>query len=156
MHGITLPQQGHIVNILPPQGISGGAISDVFAMTKSDHATIIIQLGATVGASVRVTVDECSSFVPAASTPIAFAYQEEEVSAGDTLRARDSATVAGLRISASTSTFAVIDVDGSQLTDGYPYLQVTFEDPGAPTIASAVAILTGTRYQQEITDTAIV
>jgi len=155
--GINLAEEGHVVNILPSQNVDGGAVSDVFTLEDYAHASIIVRTGGnTVGASVRVTVDECDDFTPTNSTPIAFGYYRERTTTGDTLEARGTATAAGLRVGATVSQFAVIEIDDSELTDGYPSLQVTVEDPGAVTYVDIIAILSGARYQKATTKTAIV
>lgn len=155
--GINLAEEGHIVNILPSQNVDGGVVSDVFSMENYAHASIIVRTGGnTVGGSVRVTVDECDDFTPTNSTPIAFGYYRERTTTGDTLEARGVAGVEGVRVGATVAQFADIEIDDSELTDGYPNLQVTVEDPGAVTYVDIVAILTGARYKKATTQTAIV
>ena len=73
-----IPNEGHVVNILAPVDINGGAVSsDVFSMENYAHVDIIIQLGVT-GAASTVTVEECDDFTPttcAFSTAADVAYQ---------------------------------------------------------------------------------
>ena len=61
-----------------------------------------------------------------------------------------------ITIAAGTGGFAVIELDSDELADGYPYLQVNITDPGTAKLASGVAILSGGRYQEDITATVIV
>jgi hypothetical protein len=49
----------------------------------------------------------------------------------------------------------LIDIDSSELTDGYPYVVVKMSDPEASTIVSGVAVLSDSRYGSENTPTAI-
>ena len=119
--------------------------SDVFSMKESAHASIILQLGVT-GAAVTVTVEECDDVTPTNSTAIAFNYYAETTAAGDTLGARTAATSAGFDTSTNDNVFYVIEIDAAELTDGYPYLRVCLDDPGAATLVSAVAVLSGNRY----------
>jgi hypothetical protein len=152
-YGQLLAEEGHVVNALPPVDINGAANSDIFALEKYEHATIVIQLGVT-GAASTVTVEECDTIVPANNTAIAFSYYAEATDAGDTLAARAAATTAGFATSTNDNVMYVIEIDADQLSEGYPYLRVVFSDPGASTIASVVAILTG-GIKKGITPTAI-
>ena len=49
----------------------------------------------------------------------------------------------------------VISLDADDLSDGSPWAQVQFDDPGAGAIGSAVAVLFGARYKSDTTVTAI-
>ena len=151
-----IPNEGHVVNILAPVDINGGAVSsDVFSMENYAHVDIIIQLGVT-GAASTVTVEECDDFTPTTDTPIAFSYYTETTAGGDTLSTKSTATTAGFATSTNDGVFYVISIDAAQLSDGYPCLQVEFSNPGVSTFASAVAVLSGARYGGATTVTAIV
>ncbi len=147
-------QQGHVVNILPPVDINGGANTDVFSMKEYGHATIIIQFGVT-GAASTVTVYECDDFTPSNATAIAFNYFAETASGGDTLSALTAATTAGFATSTNDNIMYVIELDAAELSDGYPCVQVRFSNPGASTIVSAVAVLSGARYASDQSATVI-
>jgi hypothetical protein len=155
MKGFVIPEQGHIVNILPPIDVTGGVNSDVFSMRHAGHVDIIISMGVQALAST-ITVEECDNFTPSNHTAIAFDYYYEDTSNGDTLSDRTAATSAGISSTTDNNIFKVISIDASQLTDGYPCLRVCFSDPGGSAIISAVAVLSGQRYQEENTPTAIV
>lgn len=155
MKGIYLAQEAHTVNIIPPVDINGaGASSDVFSLKNHQHATIILTLGVT-GAASTVTLKECDDFTPSNSTAIAFSYYQETTAAGDTLSTKQSATTAGFATSTNDSITYVIEIDASQLTDGYPCLQLVLTDPSAATLVSAVAVLSGSRFAQDQNATAI-
>jgi hypothetical protein len=146
MKGITIAEECHVVNATPPVDINGaGASSDVFSLENYAHATIICQLGVT-GAAATITVEECDDFVPSDSAAIAFDHYAEETPGGDTLDARASASVAGITISTEDSIMYVIEIDASQLTDGYPNLRVVVSDPAAATLFSCLVILSGSRF----------
>ena len=155
MPGITIAEELHVVNILPPVDLNGSAKnSDVFDMENYAHATIIIQAGVT-GAAFTVTVEECDDFVPTTVTAIAYAVYKEETDAGDTLGVRTAVAAAGFAASLNNNIMYVIEIDARQLTDGRAKLRVAFTDPAAATVASAVAILSGSRYAQDQSPTAI-
>jgi len=153
--GFYVPQDGHVVNILPPQDINGGAVnSDVFSMRDHAHVDIILTLG-TTGAASTVTVEECDDFVPTNSTAIAFSYFQEETAAGDTLSGEQSATTSGFATSTNDNITYIISIDASQLSDGFPALRMAMSDPAASTLISAVAVLSGSRYAGDQNATAI-
>ena len=154
--GITLAQEGHVVNILPPIDANGAVRnSDVFSMRRYGHATIIVQVGVSGGAVSTVTVEECDDFVPTNATAIAFSGYKEETAAGDTLGAKVAATTAGFAMSTNNSIFYVIEIDARQLTDGYDNLRIVLTDPTASMIVSAVAVLSGSRFAHDQNETEI-
>ncbi|MFH1604635.1 MAG: hypothetical protein ABIH03_12085 [Pseudomonadota bacterium] len=152
---INIAEECHVVNLIPPIDINGaGASSEVFNMKNHAHASIIVQLGVT-GAATTLTVEECDNITPTTDTPIVFNYYAEATAAGDTLGAKTAATVAGIALGTGDSIMYVVELDASQLTADYPYVQIELSDPSAATLASAVAILSGSRYAVESSATAI-
>jgi len=155
MKGWNLAEKGHVVNIIPPVDINAAApTSDYFSLKNYDHASIVLTLGVT-GAASTVTLEESDDNAGSNTTAIAFSYYAETTAVGDTLGVRTAATTAGFATSTNDSITYVIEVDASQLTDGYPYLVLKLSDPSAATLVSAVAILSGARYAEETTQTAI-
>jgi|TARA_Y100000310_G_scaffold309531_1_gene353714 hypothetical protein len=153
--GILIAEDCHVVNALPPLDIDASAQnSDVWSMAKYAHASIIVQLGVT-GATAVITVEECDDFTPSNSTAIAFASYSEVTANGDTLGARAQTSSAGLTTSANNGVFYVLEVDASQLSDGFPCMRVALTDPGAATFGSIVVILSGARYAGQDSPTAI-
>lgn len=159
MKGINIAEQLHVVNILPPIDVdtaSGLAASEIFSMENYAHATIIVQCGVTDADAGNITVEECDGFAGANDTAIPFVYYAEETALGDTLSAKTAAAAAtGIDVSANDNTMYVIEIDASQLTEGYGYLCIKWSNPGGSTIASAVAILSGSRYAGTESATAI-
>lgn len=154
MKGITIAEELHVVNALAPVDINGGKSTDVWSMENYSHATIIIQLGVT-GAASTVTVEECDDFTPTSNTAIAFAHYDEETAGGDTLGAREAATASGFSTSTNDGIFYLIEIDAAELSDGRPNLRVVLSDPGASTFGSVCVILSGSRYAEEESATAI-
>mgnify|MGYP001243278706 CR=1 FL=1 len=62
----------------------------------------------------------------------------------------------GVTLAASINSYIIIEIDASELSDGYPYFYLT---TGAVSTGvaygSAVAILSGPRYAEDITPSAI-
>ncbi len=156
MKGINIAEELHVVNILPPQSIAGAVTSDVFSLKNYQHATIIVQCGATNADAGFITIEECDDFTPTTDTAIAFSYYKEETAAGDTLSAKQAAVAAtGIDVSANDNLTYVIEIDAAQLTEGYPGLYLKWSAPGGATLVSAVAILSGPRYAGSESATAI-
>lgn len=153
--GFYTAQEGHVVNILPPQDVAAGVNSDVFSMEGYAHATIIVQAGSTNADAGNVTVEECDDFVPTNHPAITFDYYAEETAAGDTLAAKVTAAVAGIDVSANDNIMYVIEIDAAKLTDGRNKLRICWSACGGATIASAVAVLSGAAYGYDQSATAI-
>jgi len=154
MSKFVVAEQGHVVSIFLPVNITAAATCDVFSMENWSHASIIVTTGA--GSATTVTVSEADDFTPTNEATIAFSYAVEATAAGDTLTALAAAGTAGYTTGTATGTIMVIELDADELADGYPCVIVRFTDPGAGKVVSAVAVLSGGRYQEDITATAIV
>ena len=153
--GFYAAQEGHIVNALPPVDISGGKFSDVWSMAKHAHATIIIQIGVSAAAFTKIILNACDDFVPTNRTAIPFNLFSEETAAGDTLAAKEAVAAAGKTPSAADTIMYVIEVDASDLPQGSPNLEVSLTNGTNSVIASVVAILSGSRFAEDQSATAI-
>ena len=153
--GITIAEECHIVNALAPVDIGGAAkTSDYFSLEKYAHATIIVTCGV-VGNAATITVEESDDASGSTTSAIDFKYAQETTAAGDTLGALAwVGATTGISTGTTNGTIHVIEIDASQLTDGYPYLVVKTTNAAANLI-SVVAILSGARYQEDVTPTAI-
>lgn len=156
MFGFNIAEQGHVVNILPPQSITAAVTSDVWSMKNYSKCTIIVTAGATNADAGNITLVECDDFVPTNTTAIDFSYYAEETAGGDTLGARTAAVAAtGIDVSGNDNITYVIEIDANQLADGRPNLQLKWSIPGGATLVSAVAILSGAKYGGTLSGTAI-
>jgi hypothetical protein len=155
MKGLVLSEIGHIVNALPPIDITGGVTADRFRMKNFKHATIIVQIGVSAAAFTKIIVRECNAATSGTATDIAFALRAEETDAGDTLGAVEAVAAAGKTPSANNNIFYVIEIDAAQLTDGFEWIEVALTNGANSVIGSVVAVLTGQRYQEALTATAI-
>jgi len=145
---MVLAEQAHIVNILPPQSISGAVTSDVFSMRNASHCSIIVTCGTTNADAGNITIEECDDFTPTNDTAIDFYYYAETTATGDTLGPRTLAAAAtGIDVSANDNITYVIELDADELSEGYSCLELKWSAPGGATLVSAVAILTGYAYQ---------
>ena len=155
MQGITLAQQGHFVNVIPPIDGSGGVTGDRFKMSLDGHVSLVIQVGVSAAAPT-ITLKECTAATGGTATAIAFDYFAETSASGDTLGALTAATSAGITGSANDNIFYVIELDARELSDGSPWLELTV-NPGSANscLVSALAVLTGSRYQNDQNETRI-
>jgi len=148
--GFTIAEQGHVVQLIGPASAVTALTSDSFCMKNWGHATIIVQSG--IGSASTITVFDAES-AAASGASMVFNYAQEETTLGDTLGALAAATTAGVAIGAATDIFTVIEIDNDELRDGYPWVLIRTSATTANYI-SAVAILSGGRYQKDITATA--
>ena len=156
MQGFNVAEMGHVVNVIPPVDITGGKKGDIFSMENYAHATIIIQIGVSAAAATKILVNECTDFSGSDRTAIAHAIYKEETAAGDTLGARVAAAAAGETPSDNDTIFYVIELDARELSDGSQFVEVEITNASANSvIASAVAILSGSRYGGDQSATAI-
>jgi hypothetical protein len=153
--GFVVAEEGHLVNILPPVDITGGTTSQAFSMKKYQHATIIIQIGVSAAAPTKIIVQSGTATAAIGATvagnvAMAFAiYTQETAGAShDVLSARTAVAAAGYTPSANDGIFYVIEIDGNELPDGAPWVQLSLTNGVNSVIASAVAVLSGARFSE--------
>ena len=152
--GFNLCEQAHIVTMLAPISAATALTSEIINMENWAHCSLIVTCGA--GSSFTFTVRECDNFTPSNSSKIGFDYYQELTGAGDTLTAVATAGTGGVAAGSNTGIITVAEIDTDQLSDGYGYLQCNISDPGDAKLVSIMAVLSGGRYQEDITATVIV
>jgi len=145
----------HIIPLLHAVSSGTAPTIDIFGMEEYNHALIIIDIGATDG-TMKVTVEECTVAAGTSNTDIAFNYRQ--MTTTDTwgaLTAGVSGT--GFTVGATEDdSLHAIEIDADELTDGYPYVKLTFGTPsGSATLMSAIAILSEPRYMKDVPVSAI-
>jgi len=151
--GFTIVEQGHAVNLI--QAVSAGTAltSDSILMENWGHVSIIVSHGAGSACTIQV-FDSASAAASGAS--MVFNYSIESDANGDTLDAAlQAVSTAGVSLETAAGSFMVIELDADELRDGYPWVLIRADGVDANLI-SAIAVLSGGRYQKEITATAIV
>lgn len=160
-HGIVLAEEQHIVNILPPVDITGGVYSDVFTMAKHGHCTILIQVGVSAAAWTKIIVNSCIDSTGHSGTAVAIPFSIYKcetlntAASGDVLGVRTAVSAAGYTPSAVDGIMYVIEIDANELADGYQWIELSLTNGANSVIASAIAILTGSRYGKESSTTVI-
>ena len=165
MKGLVVAEQGHVVQVLSPVDITGGKVCQAFKMAKYQHSTILVLIGASADAFTKIIVSAGtatgavgSAVAGAAAIPFAIYKQETAGEANDVLGARTAVAAAGYTPSANDGIFYVIEVDGNELPDGSPYVQVSLTNGRNSVIAAVVAILSGARFAetQSLTENGLV
>ena len=156
--GFVTAEQGHVILLLQPQGtcVTVALTSDTFSMENWAHATSLVAGGAGTG-QTAVTVGECVGFGGTARTALTFRYAEEATANGDVLDAALAWASTFTLSAGSTGVYAVIEIDGDELSDGYQFIQVNFSagTTAIPKDLCSFGVLSGGRYQEDITVTAI-
>lgn len=151
----VLAEDSKIVNILPPVDITGGKFSDVFSMRKHAHATIIIQVGVSAAAWTKIIVNACDDNSPTNRTAIPFTLYSCTTATGDILTGPTSVAAAGADPSANDNIFYVIEIDAEELPENRSWIELSLTNGSNSVIASAIAILTGSRYAVQGADTVL-
>lgn len=148
-------EMGHIVNVIPPKDINGGAVGDRFSMKNYSHASIIVQVGVSAAAFTKILVNACTAATGGTSTAIGYKLAAEETALGDTLGDFEAVAATGKTPSGNDNIFYVIELDDFELPEDSPWVEVVLSNGSNSVIASAVAVLSGARYANAQTQTAI-
>jgi hypothetical protein len=154
--GFYTAQEGHVVSILSPQNISGGATAQAFNMAGYRHASIILQLGAQAAANTKILVNACSDAAGDGATAIPFDLflQETAGNVNDVLSTRTPVDDEGYTPSANKNIFYVIELDADALPAGSSFVQLEVTNGANANFASAVAVLSGGRFVGDQSQTA--
>jgi len=156
MKGYVIAEQGHVVNILAPVDITGGKTAQAFSMKKNGHASILVQIGVSAAAFTKIILNQCTAADGSNPVAIPFSIYKQETAGADkdVLGVRTAVTAAGYTPSANDGIFYVIELEASELADGSPYVQLQLTNGSNSVIASAVAVLTGSRFAEQSSATA--
>jgi hypothetical protein len=156
---LNFNNETHIVGLSSPADSAGVAVtSDIVNVGKYHSVSLLVYLGTLTGDTAVVTVEECDDVTPTTNTAIAFRYRESgATTTSDAYGAVTAATSSGFTFAATDDDhILMIDINGADLTDGYPYVRVVVT-PGGSASASELAILAvlRPRYPQSDQTTAI-
>ena len=156
MKGFNIVEEGAIVPLYTPIDVDGlaGAKSPVIVLMKNwEHATIIVSIGQLPRAAGVITVESCDTIVPGTATQIMFPYYRYETSSklanGDVHGALTWTTTAAaglIPVATGAECLYVIELDAAMLVVGDIGFRLCIADPGAASVQSAIAILSGARY----------
>ena len=160
---MRLAEQTKIVPLIASADCGGSTKdSDSFSMENYGHATILVVLGALTGDSYLIVYEGAAVGEKTTEKIFNYRWTSAEIEAAadaDKLVAETAIAVAatGLKLTAVSylNHMLVIEIDDSELTDGYPWITLYLSNVTALNI-SAVAILSQPRYAQNVPPTAIV
>jgi hypothetical protein len=155
--GICIAEDCHVTGGLYPISATGLTTEpDYVNMKNYSHLTIIILAGASNGTGQTISMKYSSS--SSGGTAMDFNYYKTITADADVLGARTLAAAAtGLLLSHGTvsDTKYVIEIDASELPDGYPWVGLVMSGATSTTPITAVYILSGSRYASPASVTAI-
>ena len=164
--GFSAVEDGQIVTLYYPLDIDtlAGADSPVIVLMENyTHATIIYSIGVNPLAAGVVTIESVDDTTPTTATEIAFDYYRYETSQilanADVPGARTTAGAAAgiIPVAGGVPQMYVIELNDTQLVSGDIGFRMCIADPGAASVGSAVAILSGARYaKSSVTQMAVV
>jgi|GEM_PF-2199681 len=154
MQGLNIAEEGHVTLPIPPVDVNGGWVGARFNMKTYRKASIIVMFGVTAAAAEKILVKNATAITGGTATAIPFNAYRMEAAGGDVLGAREAIAATGLVPVAADGIFYVIDLDARELTDGYPFVEVSMEaDSGTSVVACVVAVLTGGRFHHVQSET---
>ena len=141
-------QDGHVVPLISPSNITGGASGTIFNLAGYNHASIIIQQGALAAANTAILLYACTDEAGDGAVAIPFNLFTQETAglANDVLSTRVAVTAAGYAPTANAGTFYVIELDAAALPQGSTYVKLSVTNGANANFVSAVAILSGGRF----------
>jgi len=143
-----------IVNAGSPVDInSSGLDGDYVSMKGWETCAIIIQ-GGVVGAAATITVNKATDVSASGATAMTFDYwRDTDVSSSDAL-AQGTATAA-LSTGTDNGQNTVIEIRAEDL-GAFDCISLQISDPGSSSFWSAVYVLQGGRYQNDVPPSAII
>lgn len=155
MKGFVSAEQGHWVQLLPAIDETGGKTTSCLNMKNYQHASIFIGIGVSAAAPGAITVEQCTLADGTGHVAIPYNIYKGETTNVDTLGARTNILAAGYTPPATDNIFYVIELDASELSDGFPFVRVVDANGTNSVIASVAALLSGARYAHTLSATAI-
>jgi hypothetical protein len=155
MKGINIAEECHLVPLIPPHELNGAAHrTDIINMKNYSHVDFIVHTGAG-GTAATITVEKDPETTSGSEVAIGFRYYAELTADGDVLDRATDAGVGGFATGATADIMYVISVDASELGEGYNGINLYITNPGGSLFASVMAVLSGARYAEESSPTAL-
>ena len=154
-HGFFTANEGHVVNALVPQNISGGKTAQAFSMANYQHASILIMFGAMGGQATAILLNACTT--AAGGSPVAQPYTlyKCETTNTDVLGPKVSVAATGYQPANTADIFYVIEYDADSLPAGSNYVQIQITNGANADLCAVVAVLSGARYAEDQSPTVI-
>jgi hypothetical protein len=148
MKGFVIAEQGHVSFGKYPISANGLTTLDAINMEGYGHLSVILALGATNGSALVATVYGSTDASATSAELVAFNYYQETTASTDVLGARtlNSTTALTFGNDSISNTFAVIELDASELPDGHNWVNVTLNGATTTTPICVVYVQSGARY----------
>lgn len=146
----------HVVPALAPVSTTAAVQTDVIGLKEYHAVKFLIPVGA-LAVNLTITIEECDDTTPSNSTAIAFSYKKTSAVGTDTIGALTASASTGLLLTGTTDNNKVVEIqiDGSDLSAGYPYVRAVLTPASASAcLVSAVAVLEP-RYIQAVPPSAV-
>jgi len=155
---MRLSEQVGIVPIIEPQDHqSAGIDGDSVKMEQYGHVTFIFLFGELAGTSVLKVYEGATAGAKTTALTFAYRYTEADLLNDDADQFTAEATSAALDLTHGTfeDRVLVVEIDASELTDGYPWVTVEIDDTASELLVSCVAIMSKARYAEDVPPTAV-
>ena len=144
----NIAEEGHVAIGLYPISANGLSTLDAINMEGYSHLSAIIVTGAANGADLVVTAYEATNNAAGSAAVIPFRYYQETTASTDILGAAvlNSTTALTFGNSAVANQMAVVEIDASDLSDGFNWVNLTLNAAATTTPTCVVYVLPGSRY----------
>jgi hypothetical protein len=147
--GFFSAQEGHWVPLIGPIDITGGKTSPPVALKVWNHASILLAIGVSAAAFIKIIVNACTDAAGDSATAIPFKLYAAETASLDQLGPLVAVPAAGYTPSANDNIYYVIELDTDDLIAVGPtfsYFQLQLTNGANSVIAFAGAVLSKGRY----------
>jgi len=155
---MRLSEQVGIVPIIEPEDHqASGVDGDSVKMEKYGHLTLIFLFGEMGGTPVLKVYEGATAGAKTTALTFSYRYTSADLKNDDADVLGSEATSAALDLTHSTfeDRMLVVEIDASELTDGYPWVTPEVSDDGTEVLVSCVAIMSKPRYAEDVMPTAI-
>jgi len=155
---MRLSEQVGIVPIIEPEDYgSAGVTGDSVNMGKFGHVTFIFLFGELAGNSALKIHEGATAGATTADLTFSYRYTEADLKNDDADQLTAEATSAELTLTHGTfeDRMLVVEIDASELTDGYDWVTPVIDDTATELLVSCVAIMSKPRYAEDVMPTAI-
>jgi hypothetical protein len=144
----VIAEEGHVSFGSYPVSANGLTTLDAINMENYSHLSVIIALGATNGSALVATAYAATDAAATSAEVIAFNYYQETTASTDVLGARtlNSTTALTFGNDSISNTFAVIEIDASELPADHKFVNITLNGATTTTPVCVVYVQSGARY----------
>jgi hypothetical protein len=155
MKGLEIGTAGAVSIAIAPKDITGGSVGDRHNLAMHRVCTFILSIGASAAAPTGVTVKSYAAASGGSGTDLPFWLQKAETAGSDVFGERAYVEATGFAPSGNDTIMYVLTVDSDFLPDGDSFVELNIAAPASAILASAIAILSGSRYQFDPNATAL-